>query len=460
MKKRLLSGLLAVILLLSALPVAAAADSGIAYASTQSILLNGETVELQAYALKEANGYYTNYVKVRDIAWLLNGTEAQFDLSWDGAVNFVTGMTYTPNGSEMITPYSGDQSYQISTAATKVNGTVADLKAITITYNGGGYTYYKLRDLGDALNFTVEWDADLGIVVDVPPAEPREEVLIRGDEYVFPVTDGRISGDTVLSQFPSAAYYATNSSYKTADAKRLSMVPDAEAAKFYETVFYKFYYNMCIADPGTIQNGGKGVKLTADSKIQVQSSTPEQWEMWCYLFDEDLNCIAQLKSVDESGAAFVLSDYNAGEFLNTFSAELDAATARLRRDSLQYIAVEGDDRWKVVTNTAGHNIGDLYHGSLSVYRTGATEDQLVQWVLAIAHLEMHYLPNRVITTASGLENAHFNTATAQIRPLTWIDGYSDEYGFDCGCGSSSQNTTVHYFYTRSGDFVSYGVFGS
>ncbi|MBQ3496832.1 MAG: WG repeat-containing protein, partial [Oscillospiraceae bacterium] len=142
-----------------------------AYASTQNVEIDGKAVEVQAYALKDANGNPTNYVKLRDVAMLLNGSAAQFEVSWDGAVNIVTGQTYTANGSEMFTPFSGDRSYTIPTAATKINGAAADLAAITLTDDaGGGYTYYQLRDLGRSLGFNVGWSAERGIYVETDKA--------------------------------------------------------------------------------------------------------------------------------------------------------------------------------------------------------------------------------------------------------------------------------------------------
>lgn len=49
---------------------------------------------------------------------------------------------------------------------TNINGELADLESITlIDDNGSGFTYYKLRDLGAALGFEVNWDKDLGVVV-------------------------------------------------------------------------------------------------------------------------------------------------------------------------------------------------------------------------------------------------------------------------------------------------------
>lgn len=138
----------------------------LAYARTQEILLNGKNVELQAYALKDEKGYETNYVKLRDIAYLLNGTNKQFDLGWDGKVNILTGQAYKPNGSEMYTPFSGDRTYKNAASdSTKINSIGSSLAAIILTDDkGGGYTYYELRDVAEALGFYVGWNN--GIVVD------------------------------------------------------------------------------------------------------------------------------------------------------------------------------------------------------------------------------------------------------------------------------------------------------
>ena len=123
-------------------------------------------MELQAYALKDEKGYETNYVKLRDIAYLLNGTNKQFDLGWDGKVNILTGQAYKPNGSEMYTPFSGDRTYKNAASdSTKINCIGSSLAAIILTDDkGGGYTYYELRDVAEALGFYVGWNN--GIVVD------------------------------------------------------------------------------------------------------------------------------------------------------------------------------------------------------------------------------------------------------------------------------------------------------
>ena len=67
----------------------------------------------------------------------------------------------------MFTPFSGDRAYSVPTAVTNINGEAADLAAIALTDdNGGGYTYYQLRDLGKALGFNVGWSSERGIFIE------------------------------------------------------------------------------------------------------------------------------------------------------------------------------------------------------------------------------------------------------------------------------------------------------
>lgn len=143
-----------------------APDTGMAYASTQSVLVDGKGVEFQAYALLDENGNPTNYVKLRDLAYVLNGTDAQFKVDWDGGVVLTTKSPYTVSGGEMTTPYSGNQPCTLAGESTIVDGKPVRLDAFTIyDSQGGGYTYYKLRDLGDALGFGVDWNAEQGIFI-------------------------------------------------------------------------------------------------------------------------------------------------------------------------------------------------------------------------------------------------------------------------------------------------------
>ncbi len=138
-----------------------------AWERAQTVTVDGTAVELQTYALKDYRGYDTNYVKLRDVASLLNGTPAQFSVEYDGETRLETGKEYTPNGSELNAPFHGEQPcrdywyYDIY-----VDGAQREPEAILLTdENGGGYAYFKLRDLGRLLGFQVGWDPQRGVSI-------------------------------------------------------------------------------------------------------------------------------------------------------------------------------------------------------------------------------------------------------------------------------------------------------
>lgn len=132
---------------------------GTAYANTQSVLLDGRSVEFQTYALKDSKGGVTNYVKLRDLAYCLNGTRAQFSVDWTaGQITLTSGQPYAPNGSELSTPFSGDRTYSVGKNSTVVGGAARNIASIVLTDDrGGAYTYYQLRDMGRNLGFNVSY---------------------------------------------------------------------------------------------------------------------------------------------------------------------------------------------------------------------------------------------------------------------------------------------------------------
>lgn len=140
-----------------------------AYPSTQTVDVDGKPVEFAMYAL---NGGSTNYIRVRDLAAALNGTSAQFNVGWNGNVT-LTGKTRY-DGSTDKAPFATPMVYTDYTDPTYVDGKAVDLEAIQIEYNGGGFTYYKLRDLAQALNFNVGWSTDRGVFVETDkPYDPN-----------------------------------------------------------------------------------------------------------------------------------------------------------------------------------------------------------------------------------------------------------------------------------------------
>lgn len=143
----------------------------LAFPSTQPVEIDGDRYEFSMYALKDDKGNQTNYVRVRDFARIMNQRTAQrFNVTWNGArgaVDIVRGEDYVPDGSELSTPFSGRRVYETPELVTLVDGEAVSLETFTLTDDaGGGYTYYKLRDLGAALGFTVDWSAQRGITIE------------------------------------------------------------------------------------------------------------------------------------------------------------------------------------------------------------------------------------------------------------------------------------------------------
>ena len=133
----------------------------VATPTASTVLVNGETVAFDAYNIGG-----NNYFKLRDLAYILSGTERQFEVAWDAENNAIalsSGQAYTTVGGEMSGKGAGDKTPTPTTSAIQLDGNDVQLTA----YNIGGNNYFKLRDIGQAFDFGVDWDgANNAIVVD------------------------------------------------------------------------------------------------------------------------------------------------------------------------------------------------------------------------------------------------------------------------------------------------------
>ncbi|MCL1974834.1 MAG: hypothetical protein FWG61_01570 [Firmicutes bacterium] len=117
------------------------------------VLVNGKNVAFDAYNI-EGN----NYFKLRDLACTLSGTEKQFEVGFDSASNTIVlanGKPYTIIGGEM----SGKGVEDKTTIPTNSKIYLDGKEVQFIAYNIDGNNYFKLRDIGQALDFGVGWDA-------------------------------------------------------------------------------------------------------------------------------------------------------------------------------------------------------------------------------------------------------------------------------------------------------------
>lgn len=142
--------------------------------SSQLVTLNGKKVELNTIVLPaDVNGGDVTYARIRDMAALLDGTAAQFNVDWaNGAIQVTTQAPYTAvNGTELAPVERVDNSYVVNTVPVLFDGQAVSLEGIVLTdVNGGGHTFFKLRDLGAAIGLNVDWSAEDGIILNTPAA--------------------------------------------------------------------------------------------------------------------------------------------------------------------------------------------------------------------------------------------------------------------------------------------------
>ena len=178
--KKLVSLLLALTLVLSLAPGALAAD---VRPSTQRFTVDGREVSCTAYAI---DGY--NYVMLRGLAGMLNGTARQFAVTWDGQADTVrleTGKAYVSDGSV----WNGaavilDENGRVTSAEKSARTLVIDGKTVSglTAYTIGGFHFFRLRDLQPYLGFGLSYD-DAARTVRITTASPEIRGIAPAGDY-------------------------------------------------------------------------------------------------------------------------------------------------------------------------------------------------------------------------------------------------------------------------------------
>ena len=181
--KRLVSILLVLVL---ALPLVSAAGAVEVRPSDQKFTLDGTAADCDAFNI---DGY--NYVMLRGLAALLNGTEKQFSVTWDQnawTATVETGKPYEDDGSVVNGPAVILDENGLVTNAVKSSQTIqVDGKAVNgvTVYNIGGNNYFRLRDLQPWLGFGLRYDEGSRTVVittqDVPAPVGAMTLSAAGD---------------------------------------------------------------------------------------------------------------------------------------------------------------------------------------------------------------------------------------------------------------------------------------
>ena len=141
-------------------PTTPAAPATGAVLSPQKLSVDGKDIDCEKYNINDSN-----YFKLRDLAYLLNGTGSQFGVGFDGAtatVTITTGEAYTPAGGELVTNVDNSATAQPSNQAILIDGEKHD--ELTV-YNIGGSNFFQLRELGSILGFEVDYDVSTNTAI-------------------------------------------------------------------------------------------------------------------------------------------------------------------------------------------------------------------------------------------------------------------------------------------------------
>ncbi|MGN0107216.1 MAG: stalk domain-containing protein [Hominilimicola sp.] len=127
--------------------------------SNAKLIVDGDEVDISGYTVNDSN-----YYKIRDVAMILRTTAARFDVAWDESLSAITisrGVKYTIVGGELSEENGTALNVEQSSAPVYVDG---DEKSV-LSYNINGNTYFKIRDIGDMVGFTVDWDGNAQAVI-------------------------------------------------------------------------------------------------------------------------------------------------------------------------------------------------------------------------------------------------------------------------------------------------------
>ncbi len=121
--------------------------------SSTRLMVNGKNVATDAYTIGG-----NNYIKLRDLAAMVNNTEKNFEVTYDGsknAISLISNKAYTSVGGEMA---KGDGKAK---QATRTNSKIfVDGGEVSMTaYNIDGSNYFKLRDVMQIFDISVGWDS-------------------------------------------------------------------------------------------------------------------------------------------------------------------------------------------------------------------------------------------------------------------------------------------------------------
>ncbi|MDO5717058.1 MAG: hypothetical protein Q4Q17_04590 [Tissierellia bacterium] len=215
MKKYIVCTLLILVLLMSVIHGASYKVTG----HEQKINVDGSAEQTPCYIFEQEN-----YIKLRDLAALLQHTSGKIGLDYSvdkKEIYILPGKDYTPLSTDLMSLKKEASAEQKSTWNLYINQEQIKAKALLVD----GHHFYRLRDLAEKLHLKISYDKDLHTVFietskEVPDL-PEDEKEVRelsfevtsmeniydstGERIDYEVRDGKLYV-TFVRYFPTAGY--------------------------------------------------------------------------------------------------------------------------------------------------------------------------------------------------------------------------------------------------------------
>lgn len=229
-------------------------------ASSQKVKLNGKDVVIYGYIIDNYN-----YFKLRDVAAVLKDTEAKFGVEYKDAV-----ATLTKGADYKVADTDQKEVKKVSKGILTNDKVMLGDKALTATaYKIDNSNYYKLRDLGEALGFGVDFDkATNTVLLTSKEAEVKEEKVAPKVEEVKASLEKEIAKEKAVLE---------SEEYKKSDVKVQANYDNAIAAA-------KSTVDDKIAKPEQFENALKALveaqeKLGLKAEAKVEEKKEDKKEV-------------------------------------------------------------------------------------------------------------------------------------------------------------------------------------
>ncbi len=126
--------------------------------TNSTIYVNGTLVEVDAYKIND-----NNFIKLRDLAYMLNNTNKNFEVTWNNeaqSIEMLSNNTYTVVGGEMVQSDGSAKTATLNQSQIYVDGKAVTLVAYKIDDNN----FFKLRDIMQIFDVAVGWEASTDAV--------------------------------------------------------------------------------------------------------------------------------------------------------------------------------------------------------------------------------------------------------------------------------------------------------